>query len=111
MADHHAAEDWLFMPRAQVERVLGNNTTWPFTNVSKGQFFELLDVTRDRTVTYTFLHIAGSIISGIGILCTVLLICSLWRKAIVQKNSFYIAMLTIAIIDLFYIILCLFHYS
>lgn len=106
----YTPEDWLYTPKDQILGLL-NNVSWPFPNVTQTQFFELLQSMGTRTKTNSFLHIAGTLIAAAGIVCTVLLICSLWRKAVAQKNSFYIFMLVIAFIDLIFNLMCMLHHS
>lgn len=97
-------ETWLWMPKQYFNSTPGS--AWPFSNISKIDFLNLQS-SLNKDYIKNILRIPSLIIASIGILCSPLLIGSVWRKAIKEKNDFYIAMLIIAIIDLIFNLLSL----
>lgn len=98
------------MPVAQIEAILAANVSWPFFNVTKEQFFDLLSIlTRDRAMLNDTVRVVNSVLTMLGVVCTILLIGSLWRKAKIEKNNFYISMLVVAFLDLVFNFFCFLH--
>lgn len=90
------------MPSSQIDSILASNTTWPIAKVTQDQFFGLLSTMKDRNMLISIFHVLvlDSIMASFGLVWTVLLIGSLWKIAIAEKNNFYISMLIIAFLDL-----------
>lgn len=103
-----AAPDWFYFRPEDLSEIIANISCWPWTRIG------LSDWSRINSKTLANIFITGAInqvfsliIAPIGVISSVCSALSVWRKATVEKERFYVYMLIIAFFDLFFCVLCI----
>lgn len=97
-------EEWLWISKEQAEDLV-SQSFWPFQNVSMDQMYNLTHMLNVNKNLHSIVKIIGSTIPSFGIISSLLLIGTCWRKSIKERNPFFAAMMLIAILDLIFNIL------
>lgn len=84
-----------------------SNGCWPWSNVSVSEWIDATHFVRRIPQLREVRHYLTLIISFIGTFGSLLTIVVLWRKAIIGKESFYLWMFIIGVLDLLFNLLYL----
>lgn len=103
-------ELWVWMTSSDADSLLlDTNSTWPYTVVSKSEFYSVVSKLINQQLTHlSVLRVSGYTTSGVSIVFSALLIGTFWKKTFVEKNAFFAAMTFISLLDLLFCIFNLF---
>src|SRR5262249_269026 len=91
---------WLNTYSSSPSLVISGDVVWPFANIPRSAMKHISGFFYANANFPDAWSIYGYSISAIGIVLSALSICTVWRKAVKDKNSFYILTLIIAVLDL-----------
>lgn len=99
------ASTWFYY-QPEYLSVLIANSCWPWTQIDPSDWLKISSANLANVFNCAaFSQLFVLIISPIGIISSICSALSLWRKATVEKERFYVYMLIIALFDLIYCLL------
>lgn len=96
---NNSALDWFAYPALYLEQC---SDSWPWANITVGDWRFVIEQLQRPVSLQSSDPIVFLTIAPLGIIGSICSVVSLWRKAVVNKEHFYIWMLLVALMDLIF---------